>query len=847
MKTTVIFIVSLLFQITLAAQIIDLGTGGTTRAVVVGISDYQADGITDLRFAHRDAEAFAAWLRSPAGGSLPDDNIQLLLNEKATKAQFDAALGWLLEHSKEGDQALIYFSGHGDVDSKIIGQEGFLLFWDTPFQSYICGAYPLYFLKSVISTLSMQNKAKVVMIADACRAGKLAGSAIGGAQITNENLRQQFAHEIKILSCQPNEVSIESEQWGGGRGVFSYHLVDGMYGMADGNSDGQVTLSEMDRYLEDHVTREVAPMEQTPMIVGDKKERLAQVLPDVLALWKKGKEGQPVQFKQVEQRGLEDETLAKVDTNTRKLYFAFKRAVLEKVFLEPADSCADAYYEKLMAVAELKPLHGAMTRNFAAALQDDAQQWVNKYLQSITAGSEWKQPKGYDILLARAAELLGKEHYMYGNLKGKEYFFKARDLYKYGPEDANKDIQFTQYIQQGLAYDDKAPYLYFHLTYYETDKLKIIELFKKAVELAPNWVRAQMSIGLYYSELGNFKVAKEYYLKARALDVEEKDQYLLRIFAAEYGEFKRPLKHALQYHQRFCGKNHDEACHLYVLYQLTHHFEESKIVGKQHVEVINSGKEYEQDLPRKAHAYWYYGSPCLAESTLLNHIKQVEASDDEKAKTALKNKSGPYSQLVAVNLAQGDVKEAEYWFEQRDKVDAISDGGLIDGWGYGLQTWLAYSNGNFDEVDSLIKLRSKEVPVDILTEAMLLLISITDQVDYPIYILEKSREYFSDYIPLYYHLARLHLEQKNDYEKGVPLLEKAVQLDSTHAYAHYHLAAAYAHLGKKEAALDYLEKALENGYDDPEGMERDARWEGVRGTKRYGEVLRKYLPDYYKD
>jgi hypothetical protein len=43
-------------------------TQHSTRAVVVGISDYQSSDIPDLKYAHRDAEAFAAWLKSPAGG-----------------------------------------------------------------------------------------------------------------------------------------------------------------------------------------------------------------------------------------------------------------------------------------------------------------------------------------------------------------------------------------------------------------------------------------------------------------------------------------------------------------------------------------------------------------------------------------------------------------------------------------------------------------------------------------------------------------------------------------------------------------------------------------------------------
>lgn len=55
-----------------------------TRAVVVGISDYQDSAIPDLRFADRDAEAFTHWLRALVGLALPDSNIVFLKNTKAT-------------------------------------------------------------------------------------------------------------------------------------------------------------------------------------------------------------------------------------------------------------------------------------------------------------------------------------------------------------------------------------------------------------------------------------------------------------------------------------------------------------------------------------------------------------------------------------------------------------------------------------------------------------------------------------------------------------------------------------------------------------------------------------------
>lgn len=79
------------------------------------------------------------------------------------------------------------------------------------------------------------------------------------------------------------------------------------------------------------------------------------------------------------------------------------------------------------------------------------------------------------------------------------------------------------------------------------------------------------------------------------------------------------------------------------------------------------------------------------------------------------------------------------------------------------------------------------------------------------------------------------------------MLKRAVQLDSSHAYALYHLAAAYAHLGRKEAALVYLEKALTLGYEDFEQMEKDARWERLRGVKRWKELVKRYVPEKGKE
>ena len=481
---------------------------GEVYAVVVGISDYQDPDIPDLRFADKDAEAFANYLRSPAGGTLDADHLKLLTNEKATMAQFAKSLDWLWEVCKEGDEAIIYFSGHGDVEKKSLTQPGFLLCWDAPARVYMAGgAFALPMLQEVISTLSTQNKAKVLIITDACHSAKLAGSEIYGAQLTGQNLARQFANEIKLLSCQPDEYSIEGEQWGGGRGAFSYYLMDALYGMADANNDLSVNLKEVGRYLEDHVTAEVAPVRQNPKVIGNPSEPIASVNANLIAELRSGKISQRQLLYPIENRGMEDDVLAGVDTSARELYWLFKQALKDKVFLEPATTCADAYYQRLMAEPKLARLHTTMTRNYAAALQDDAQQVMNTMLRTgltpeiLIYTDQTAVYRNYPAYLNRAAQLLGSEHYMYSMLMARKAYFEGKVV--------KNNIKKRQYYLEALQWLPDLPHAYLELgRTFGPEHLDSSEYFqKKAIEVAPSWPLAYKGLADFY-EFGSKKFDK---------------------------------------------------------------------------------------------------------------------------------------------------------------------------------------------------------------------------------------------------------------------------------------------------------------------------------------------------
>jgi len=256
-------------------------TGGNTYAVIVGISTYASPGIPQLSFAHRDAQFFADYLKSKAGGQVPEENIRLLLNENASFAAIYDALDWLLNTCQKNDLVYFYFSGHGDMENSTIYKLGFLLSYNTPRTNYINNAVRIEDLNNFANTLSVKVNAKVVLITDACHSGKLAGSDFRGTFLAGDQLRATRDKEIRITSCAPDQLSAEDEGWGGGRGVFSYYLVNGLEGMADINHDKTVTVSEIKNYLDSSLATDgllaQKAMKQSPVVKGNSIFSLALI------------------------------------------------------------------------------------------------------------------------------------------------------------------------------------------------------------------------------------------------------------------------------------------------------------------------------------------------------------------------------------------------------------------------------------------------------------------------------------------------------------------------------------------------------------------------------------------
>ncbi len=501
-------------------------TGTSKRqiyAVVVGISDYKDSLIKDLKFAHRDAEIFAQFLMSPGGGAVPATNIKLLLQENATVSSIYGALFWLQKVAQKNDLVFFYFAGHGDVESSLY-KLGFLLAYDSPYQNYLSNAIRIEDLNIMANTLSVIKEANTILITDACHSGKLAGSDNRGKNLIGEQLSKVEKKEVRLASCEPDELSEEDIIWGGGRGVFSYYLINGLKGEADTDKDGAVSLQEIENYLGVKVPKDVMDLklkDQNPVISGKANTVLAMVdeqsTTPVLTTAAKPASNESTS------RNIASNNES--DLNILSWYFDFVKDIqlennfgFEEVLAAKASELPELVLTKMLERKPLSPQEpftadslqivlrdpGVQTRfkwNFVSMIHDQVQEALNLYLKSDEAELVRRRYSNeassifsqYPLMLQTALALVDKDHYLYELLNIKYHYFKGISFRFEMPYSNNPDSLLNLAIKEqkaALSLEEKASYIQNELgVLYSMKKNDALarKHFDKAIELSPSW------------------------------------------------------------------------------------------------------------------------------------------------------------------------------------------------------------------------------------------------------------------------------------------------------------------------------------------------------------------------
>jgi len=233
-------------------------------ALVIGITGYpHFPQSKRLKFADDDAKLFYDFIMTKEGGSFPSVNIRRLYNHEAKRENIIKEINWLRKRVEFEDLVYIFFAGHGWVDNNT-GLAYFMPYDADPNYPEDKG----FRTDRFVEMLRIQINSKyLILFTDACHSGSVysSGSARGGINnITwafNKAWKEAFkgvdAICMAFLASSSNQRSYEDPNLGGGHGLFSWYLVEGMQGASDGavtgKKDGVVRAGELYRYVLDKV------------------------------------------------------------------------------------------------------------------------------------------------------------------------------------------------------------------------------------------------------------------------------------------------------------------------------------------------------------------------------------------------------------------------------------------------------------------------------------------------------------------------------------------------------------------------------------------------------------------
>jgi len=245
-----------------------------------------------LKFAYKSLVLFGLLAKLRLHSS--DLDLQFVNSRKAdhidlrdtTQAQMQAAFGnergfkgklWSYLGPKDGSDILIFYSGHGVAGQR--DKRGYLLPVDTdPDQAEING-YPADLLYKNLGKLKARSK---TVLLDACFSGDShKGMLIRSASPVYIKAKAISVGEGITVLTATSEEQLASWDEDAQHGLFTEYFLRGVYGKANADVNGTMTVAEVKGYLDVKMTRAARRTyrrEQTAMAMGD-TSRILGVFP----------------------------------------------------------------------------------------------------------------------------------------------------------------------------------------------------------------------------------------------------------------------------------------------------------------------------------------------------------------------------------------------------------------------------------------------------------------------------------------------------------------------------------------------------------------------------------------
>jgi uncharacterized caspase-like protein/tetratricopeptide (TPR) repeat protein len=543
---------------------------GKLWAVVIGESSYKnLAPEQQLKYAHRDAQSFADFLKSPNGGGFPASQLKLLVNQDATISSIRSALGTILPRSAEPDDVVvIFFAGHGVVENN---SEGYLMAYDSDPQNLYATALSVAEVDRIVTE---RLKARtVILIADACHSGRLGltsrDASADGVLVNRylDEIGKSGKGVFRLLAARADQLSYEDARWGGGHGVFTHYLLEGLKGKADRDKDSVVRAAELLEYLSEVVPNETAS-KQIPRAAGSIDARLPlAVLPNtittesvnvpttsrqVVSLEVRGKVGSEVYVDNIYRGKVRDTGVLVVDqlksgnheisvdtpgaqnvkqiisltalktilnvtvptpamVTVSPLAGQVRDAVKQGRILEP-NTGALALLQRMVREAPKDPQLNDLYDSVMESLNSIGQVAINSYVHASAAQLQRNN-------FRQGAEAFRLLKHLYPN----EQQYEAKYLFCEGRAliEEKRHKEALPILRRAVELDPRAAYAYNALgVAYEIDEDadKAFDTFKRAAELAPSWSLPQFHLGQYFFNKGKIDKAENYFKIAARFD-----------------------------------------------------------------------------------------------------------------------------------------------------------------------------------------------------------------------------------------------------------------------------------------------------------------------------------------
>ena len=231
-----------------------------TYAVIVGVKDYTY--ANPLRYSSINAMAIYNFLRSKEGGSVPAENICLLLDSQATSNNVIDKAKKLFAKAGKKDRVIFYFAGHGN-------RYGLAMYDNT-----------LYY-KDVKNFFRVAQCGTKLMFIDACHTGSVKSAQKVSVTRFNEKVNKikgdtgkgnkndmSNVNIVVMTAAKSEEVGWDTSEFE--KTVFTHYLIKGLGGAANRDGNGYITIQELYYYVYQNVVDKTATFQtqQHPQLFG---------------------------------------------------------------------------------------------------------------------------------------------------------------------------------------------------------------------------------------------------------------------------------------------------------------------------------------------------------------------------------------------------------------------------------------------------------------------------------------------------------------------------------------------------------------------------------------------------